>query len=477
MQDKEDFSYFVKNKGLDVQQMDILEESVSFGGMHLTSLQFSVPLDWNSPDPGETINLFVRKVNAVGNEGKNLPYLLYLQGGPGFQSPRPEGRYGWLKRATEEYQVLLLDQRGTGLSSPVTHQTLSIFPTTGEAAQYFTYFRADSIVRDCEFIREKLLGRDGRWVILGQSFGGFCAATYLSFAPSGLAGVIFSGGLPPVAFSCPDQIYRYTFAKVLEYNVKYYQRYPEDVKRVKAIAFYLKNHRVLLPGGGVLSVRRFQQLGLGFGLGTFERVHYLIESAFVRLQRPSVGITAKLSPFVGEDVISYTFLRGIENMLEFETNPIYAVLHESIYCQGAASNWSAERILKEFPVFSPNFQDDSPIFFTGEMVFSWMFDDYKYLQSIQLAAEMLAKKTDWPSLYSLEQLANNEVPAVAIVYHDDMYVPYQLSEESAHLIQGLRLWSTSEYSHSAIHSGGEVILHRLLGMLNECKHKAHCTYS
>lgn len=25
----------------------------------------------------------------------------------------------------------------------------------------------------------------GRWTIMGQSFGGFCSATYLSFAPEG----------------------------------------------------------------------------------------------------------------------------------------------------------------------------------------------------------------------------------------------------------------------------------------------------
>ena len=51
--------------------------------------------------------------------------------------------------------------------------------------------RADNIMRDCERMRPQLLGPTapdgGRWTLLGQSFGGFTAVTYLSFAPSGQA--------------------------------------------------------------------------------------------------------------------------------------------------------------------------------------------------------------------------------------------------------------------------------------------------
>lgn len=30
--------------------------------------------------------------------------------------------------------------------------------------------------------------------------------------------------------------------------------------------------------------------------------------------------------------------------MAWDTNCLYAVLHEAIYCQGAASNWAAHRI-------------------------------------------------------------------------------------------------------------------------------------
>lgn len=50
------------------------------------------------------------------------------------------------------------------------------------------FSRADSIVFDAELIRKALVPLDntqGKWSILGQSFGGFCAFTYLSLAPEG----------------------------------------------------------------------------------------------------------------------------------------------------------------------------------------------------------------------------------------------------------------------------------------------------
>src|SRR5438105_2345350 len=85
----------------------------------------------------------------------------------------------------------MLDQRGTGRSTPVG--ALSGM-TADEQAEYLTHFRADSIVRDAELIRGEL-GLD-RWSVLGQSFGGFCTLTYLSIAPEGLREAFFTGGVP-----------------------------------------------------------------------------------------------------------------------------------------------------------------------------------------------------------------------------------------------------------------------------------------
>jgi len=101
------------------------------------------------------------------------------------------------------------------------------------------------------------------------------------------------------------------------------------------------------------------------------------------------------------------------------------------------------------------------------MIFSWMFEDYKYLQPLKIVAEIIAKKSDWSRLYNLERLGANSVPCAAIVYYDDMYVPRQLCEEAVRKVGGIQMWVTSEYSHSGIHSGGEIILNKLLLMLAE----------
>ena len=77
----------------------------------------AVPLDHARPG-GPSIDVFAREVVAAGREGETLPWLLFLQGGPGGKSPRPLAADGWIGRAVETHRVLLLDQRGTGRSTP-----------------------------------------------------------------------------------------------------------------------------------------------------------------------------------------------------------------------------------------------------------------------------------------------------------------------------------------------------------------------
>lgn len=72
--------------------------------------------------------------------------------------------------AASKYNVLLLDQRGTGLSTPMTVQLLSQFKTAQEQADYFMQFRADSIVCDSELIRETLLGKRSVYSKRGKYF-------------------------------------------------------------------------------------------------------------------------------------------------------------------------------------------------------------------------------------------------------------------------------------------------------------------
>src|SRR5690349_14764405 len=93
-------------------------------GTILTDHTFTVPLD-HARTGGEQIQLFAREVVAADKAADDLPWLLFLQGGPGFGSPRPVGRESWLDRALNDYRVLLLDQRGTGRPTPASRRTLT----------------------------------------------------------------------------------------------------------------------------------------------------------------------------------------------------------------------------------------------------------------------------------------------------------------------------------------------------------------
>lgn len=414
-------------------------------GLVLTEHVFDVPLDHGQPE-GARLAVFAREVVAPDRERDDLPWLLFLQGGPGYESPRPMDSSGWIGRATEEFRVLLLDQRGTGLSSPVDAATLEGLSSPEEQAAYLRHFRADAIVRDCELLRAELAG-DRPWSVLGQSYGGFCATHYLCAAPAGLREVLIAGGLPPLV-AHPDEVYRRTYRHCLEKNRRYDERYPDDRERVRAIAHALAETEARLPSGDRLTPRRFQTLGSLFGFSDgFETVHYLVEKAFRDTPRGPR--------------LSHGFLKGFEGASHFDTNPIYSLLHEACYTQGAASRWSAERVRAEHAEFDPS---ADPLLFTGEMIYPWFFEEIGALRPLARAAEILAAEEGWPVLYDRELLERNTVPAAAVVYHDDMYVDRELSLETAESIRGLRVWVTNELEHNGLRAQGEKVLSRLLDL-------------
>src|SRR5215218_10879051 len=203
-------------------------------GLVLTEHELFVPLDHSLPD-GERITVFAREV--ADPDGRDRPLLVFLQGGPGSEAPRPTrhpSSPGWLDRALTEFRVLMLDQRGTGRSSPIG--TLPGL-TAREQADRLVHFRADAIVRDAELWRREL-GVE-RWSVLGQSFGGLCAMTYLSIAPEGLREALVTGGLAPIGPRI-DDIYRATYARTVERCRRYYERYPGDRERVRALRAQLE---------------------------------------------------------------------------------------------------------------------------------------------------------------------------------------------------------------------------------------------
>jgi pimeloyl-ACP methyl ester carboxylesterase len=325
----------------------------------------------------------------------------------------------------------MLDQRGTGRSSPIG--TLPGM-TPAEQAEHLRHFRADAIVRDAELVREAL-GVD-RWTVLGQSFGGFCVMSYLSLAPESLREALITGGVPPLGGDRIDEVYRATFERAVARSRAYYERYPDDRRRVRALQRRLEQEDVRLPSGDRVTARRLRQVGgvLGMSDGA-EHLHYLLE----------------LPPD------SPAFLHDTEAVLGFARNPLYAILQEACWADGGRTRWAAQRV-------QPDVYEQEPELFTGEHVFPWMFEEYGALAPLREAAGLLAER-EWPRLYDPERLAANEVPVAAAVYADDLYVERRFSEETVQHVRGMRAWVTNEYEHNGLRVAGERIVSRLLDLV------------
>ncbi|MEV3937533.1 alpha/beta fold hydrolase [Glycomyces sp. NPDC049804] len=413
-------------------------------GIWVRERHTTVPLDWWRPEAG-AIDVFVRELVDPDKRRDDLPLLTYLQGGPGGANPRPLEPGGWIKEALQHYRIVLVDQRGTGRSTPLDAQILSAMDAeTG--ADHLARFRADSIVRDLEHVRTHLYeGRE--WATLAQSYGGWLTLAYLSHAPEALAAAYVCGGIPGNPMSA-DEVYRRTFDRVAAKTAEYYRRYPHDVEAVARIADRLAAEPVLLPDGDVLTVRRFQSLGIDFGMKPgFERMHWLVEDAFVAGDRLSEG-----------------FLAGVLARTSSAGNPLFWTLQESIYGDGpnGPTAWAAQRERDRRPEFGEAVR---PLPFTGEMAFPWMFEEVRLLRGFGPAVHALAAREEWSPILDPARLAANEVPVAAAVYFDDMFVDSGLQLDTLRGIGSAQAWVTNEYEHDGI--GAERVFARLRDLVRD----------
>lgn len=448
-------------------------------GQHLvTELSFLVPLDYNDP-AGHKLKLFgcsvtrnERPIVPQAYQPQQRPWMVYNEGGPGYGNSEPESMPLTKAALGRGYQVLYLDYRGTGLSTPVTAQLLESKGDAQQQADYLKLFRQDNIVRDLEAVRQVLTAdfpEDMRqWSIFGHSFGGFVSLTYLSFYPEALREVFISGGLAPVGRTA-DEVYKATYRKVVERNEVYFNKYPEDRQRLAEIASFLATNpgaSVGLPAGGTLTFPRLLTMGLQFGShGGLDAVHSLL-----------VRVTSDLGQ-VG--YISYPTLALIEKSLPFDSAPIYAILHEAIYCDGTASNWAAQRVGEAEAGFAW-LRDVDPTSFTtqvanagegegppplvrfsGEMIYQMHFNSHPELKRMREAADILAKFEGWGQLYDEARLARNEVPVYATSYVDDMYVDSGFARETAAKVKGTKVFETNVMYHNAIRVKSEEVLAQL----------------
>lgn len=431
-------------------------------GMYTEDHSIRVPLDWSNPDDGRELNLFYRVLCAPGKENADLPLLVFLQGGPGGAGPRPLAPQsdGWIAEALKHFRIVLPDQRGTGRSSRVT-AALARSMQPRELADYLHHFLADSIIRDFEHLRvSEFHGR--RWVSLGQSYGGFLTLTYLSLFPGAIAAAFTTGGIPGIPAG-PDSVYQSTLRMMKLKTERYYERYPQDVQRVGAVADAISGGGVSLPDGSPLTVRRLQMLGAGLGMKPCpERLHWMFDEAFCAGDG-SVPVRegAESGPLDGRE-LSDAFLMDVLDATQSYSRPLYWTLQEFIYQDGgpdgecAPARWAASRALE---ASSEMAEGTRPLRFIGEAALPQMFEQDPSLKPFAAAEDLLMEDTRWGRIYDVKRLASNETPLQAAVYADDMYVPFAMSLYTLRGTGSAHAWITNEFEHDGVH--GPVVFRHL----------------
>ncbi len=160
-------------------------------------------------------------------------------------------------------------------------------------------------------------------------------------------------------------------------------------------------------------------------------------------------------------------LAAFEATMGFDVAPLYALLHEPCYTQGAASNWSADRVMQSLPDFMNDSVGQEKILFTGEMVFRGMFEDYDELRSLKETADILAKTDDWPDLYDEAQLAKNEVPVYSATFYNDMFVDFELAQDTASKINNCKQFITNVMYHNAVRAKSDELLKQLFALRDD----------
>ena len=410
--------------------------------------QFLPP--WVDAETQKTnIQIYAREIAL--DDGENRPYLIYFQGGPGCKGSRPaDWSAPWFGAALEKYRIIMLDQRGTGRSTPLDNVTIPALGT--RAGAWLRLMRADQIVGDAEALRHALGIK--KWTVMGQSFGGFIITAYLSRFPEAIEKAYITGGLP--GLTKVNRIYEQTFAATARRCQEFYAL-PGMEEAVRQTCAHVLEHDEYLPNGEKLTPNRIRQVGLELGrtLG-LENLRYLFEAPFVQTG--------------GKRHLTQEFLGQVGGRVSFSLDPLYALLHETIYGNAVPQSeveptaWAADRIREKAPGFAQNadpLDKSKPYYLTGEHFGRWVFASDPALKSLAELADDLAAETEWPVLYDPQRLAENQVPVHAVVYRDDIFVPRNLSLNTGR-IMGANILEKEDLHHDGLRASGNQIISWLI---------------
>ena len=186
---------------------------------YFTKGTITVPEDWNHPE-GPKIKIFY-----YGNFGdKHQTPIIFFNGGPTFHSHVVFGQIQTNAKSSD-LPIVYMDQRGTGCSDP--------YPSDMSAAniERLAFYGSRSIVKDAEALR-KLILKNRKWKVYGQSYGGLIAHRYLEVAPEGIASLHIHGNAVMLDWHLFYKMRLLSQKRVVE---TYFLKYPEDRALLKAL--------------------------------------------------------------------------------------------------------------------------------------------------------------------------------------------------------------------------------------------------
>ena len=135
--------------------------------------------------------------------------------------------------------------------------------------------------------------------------------------------------------------------------------------------------------------------------------------------------------------------------------PLWAVIHETVMARpGHAVNWSADRIWREefydLPLlgnhfFRTHFEEDPALIPFFEEV-----DKVHRMDTLKAQAQ---------------DVSANEVPTAALLFKQDLFLPYELTRKSATRVGNLKLWVHDEWFHDGLWTHGPEVVNTLFDML------------
>ena len=420
-----------RTQGLGSGHDSPMPEEIRLPGLTVIEHTFEVPLDHDDDsDAGESPCSPASSPTPTGATARSSCSSRADRGSRRRARRASPNGPGWVDRALGDFRVLMLDQRGTGRSTPV-----GTLPgrSAQEQAEYLAHFRADSIVRDAEWIR-RALGVE-RWSVLGQSFGGFCVTSYLSLAPDGLREAFITGGLPAARVAHRRGLRAHVRARARA-QPPLLRALPERPRARPAAPRLVESGDVRLPSGDRLTWPRVRQLGQMLGMSDgAEQLHYVLELP------PD-------SPAFLHDVEAAVLLRPQPDLRGAARGVLGRRRRDALVGASACSRPSTRR----------------PELFTGEHVYPWMFEDYGALAPLREAAELLAER-EWPRLYDAGRpraATRCRWPrrSTSTTCTSSARSPRRRRRGSA----ALRTWITNEYEHNGLRADGERILGRLIDL-------------